>query len=66
MIKIPLNNDEIKKIVSNLEKKELKTSSHLYKRFPGHTIGQVFKLILKARKLMVLPVQKMMDIMTIF
>lgn len=40
MIKIPLNNDEIKKIVSNLEKKELKTSSHLYKRFPGHKIGQ--------------------------
>ncbi len=31
---------EIKTILSNLESRELKTSSHLYRRFPGRLIGE--------------------------
>jgi len=36
-----LNDDEIKSTMYNLEQKELKVSSHLYKRFPGRLIGEV-------------------------
>ncbi len=35
-----LNKNEIKEIVTTLEEKELKLSSHLYKRFPGKLIGE--------------------------
>lgn len=35
-----LSNGEVKSIVQNLEKKDLKPTSHLYKRFPEKTIGE--------------------------
>lgn len=39
-----LSSSEIKRITSNLESKQLKESSHLYKRYPNKTIGEAVEI----------------------
>ena len=47
MKRLLLNENDIKLILNDLEKKELKISSHLYKRFPGKSIKEASEIFSK-------------------